>query len=90
MARSNRYSDASFSNEKIALEPAVQLLAPVQIQAEERLLEKLQKEGRPKEHLERDCFSLFSLGILQESMEFSISFIVIGVWLLCSGASCCS
>ena len=72
MARSNRYSDASFSNEKIALEPAVQLLVPVQIQAEERLLEKLRKEGR------------------QESMEFSISFIVIGVWLLCSGASCCS
>ncbi|OLQ04404.1 hypothetical protein AK812_SmicGene12520 [Symbiodinium microadriaticum] len=62
MARSNRYSDASFSNEKIALEPAVQLLVPVQIQAEERLLEKLRKEGR------------------QESMEFSISFIVIGAF----------
>ena len=35
------------------MELAVQLLAPVQLQAQERLLEKLPKEGRPTEHLEQ-------------------------------------
>ena len=60
------------------MELAVQLLVPVQLQSRERLLQKLQKEGRPSEYQEqlKELLPLFSLGLLQESIEFSSSFIM--------------